>query len=207
MLNHDVPHFVTSQRAGKWLQSHATPIAGKTLVIVGVGALGGAAARLAKGFGMRVLGVSRSGKPNRLVERMYRTSELRKVLPKADFVLVTTPLTAETKGMIGRKELDLLPRHAGLVNLGRGAVIDNDALVEKLARRELKGAVLDVFPEEPLPPGSPLWSAPNLIMSPHCAVDDAESYADRALDIFIDNVERYLAGRKLVNVVDTRLGY
>jgi phosphoglycerate dehydrogenase-like enzyme len=207
MLNHDVPHFVTSQRAGKWLQSHATPIAGKTLVIVGVGALGGAAAQLAKGFGMRILGVSRSGKPSRLVERMYRSSALHRVLPKADFLLVTTPLTAETKGMIGRKELDLLPRHAGLVNLGRGAVIDNDALVAKLKKGELKGAVLDVFPEEPLPAASPLWSAPNLIMSPHCGVDDAEAYADRALDIFLDNLDRYLAGRKLMNIVDTRLGY
>jgi phosphoglycerate dehydrogenase-like enzyme len=207
MLNHDVPHFVTSQRAGKWDQSHATPIAGKTLVIVGVGALGSAAARLAKGFGMRILGVSRSGKPNRLVERMYRSSELRKVLPKADFLLVTTPLTAETKGMIGRKELDLLPHHAGLVNLGRGSVIDNDALVEKLSRGELAGAVLDVFPLEPLPSSSALWTAPNLIMSPHCAVDDAESYAARALDIFLDNLERYLAGRKLINVVDSKLGY
>jgi phosphoglycerate dehydrogenase-like enzyme len=207
MLNHHVPHFVTSQHAAAWSQTHATPIAGKTVVIVGVGALGSAAARLARRFEMTVLGVSRSAKPNRMVERMYRPKDLRKVLPKADFLLVTTPLTAETKGMIGRAELDLLPRHAGVVNLGRGPVIDNDALVDKLTKGELSGAVLDVFNEEPLPASSPLWSTPNLIMSPHCAVDDAESYAARALDIFLGNLARYLAGRKLVNIVDTKLGY
>ncbi len=109
--------------------------------------------------------------------------------------------------MLGRAELDLLPRHAGIVNLGRGPVIDNDALADKLRKGELSGAVLDVFPQEPLPSASPLWSTPNLIMSPHCAVDDAESYAARALDIFLGNLARYLAGRKLNNVVDTKLGY
>jgi phosphoglycerate dehydrogenase-like enzyme len=207
MLNHSVPHFVTAQRASKWDQVHATPIEGKTVVIVGVGALGSAAARLAKRFGMRVLGVNRSGKKNPMVKRMYAQKDLNKVLPKADFVIVTTPLTKETQGMLGRAELDLLPRHAGIVNLGRGPVIDNDALADKLRKGELSGAVLDVFPQEPLPSASPLWSTPNLIMSPHCAVDDAESYAARALDIFLGNLARYLAGRKLNNVVDTKLGY
>ncbi|MBV8654172.1 MAG: D-2-hydroxyacid dehydrogenase [Alphaproteobacteria bacterium] len=207
MLNHGVPHFVTAQRASKWDQVHATPIEGKTVVIVGTGALGSAAARLAKRFGMRVLGVSRSGKKSPLFERMYTPKQLAKALPKADFVIVTTPLTEETRGMIGRAELDLLPRHAGLVNLGRGPVIDNDALADKLRKGELSGAVLDVFPQEPLPADSALWSTPNLIMSPHCAVDDAEAYAARALDIFLKNLARYLAGRKLNNVVDTRLGY
>jgi phosphoglycerate dehydrogenase-like enzyme len=207
MLNHSVPQFVTSQHAAKWEQVHATPIDGKTVVIIGVGALGTAAARLARRFGMRVLGVSRSAKKSPLVERMYAPKDLHKVLPKADFVIVTTPLTKETRGMLGRAELDLLPRHAGIVNLGRGPVIDNDALADKLRKGELAGAVLDVFPEEPLPATSPLWSTPNLIMSPHCAVDDAEAYAARALDIFLENLARYLAGRKLTNVVDVRLGY
>ena len=207
MLNHRVPHFVTAQRAGRWDQAFTTPIAGKTLLILGVGAMGSASARLARRFGLRILGVSRSGKPHPLVDRMYRPAALRRALPQADFVLVTLPLTAETRGLLGRAELDLLPRHAGIVNLGRGAVIDNDALADKLRRGELSGAVLDVFPEEPLPASSPLWAVPNLIISPHCAVDDSTSYAERALDIFVGNLERYLAGRRLVNVVDKRLGY
>jgi phosphoglycerate dehydrogenase-like enzyme len=207
MLNHRVPHFVTAQRAACWDQAFATPIAGKTVLILGVGAIGSAAARLARRFGMRVLGVSRSAKPNPLVHRMYRPRDLRKALPQADFVLAILPLTEETRGLLGRAELDLLPRHAGLVNLGRGPVIDYDALADKLRKGELSGAVLDVYPEEPLPSSSPLWTTPNLIMSPHCAVDDATSYAERALTLFLGNLKRYVAGRKLVNVVDTRLGY
>jgi phosphoglycerate dehydrogenase-like enzyme len=207
MLNHRVPHFVTAQRASRWDQAFATPIAGKTVLILGVGAIGSAAARLARRFGMRVIGISRSGKRNPLVDRMYRPRDLKKVLPEADFVLAILPLTDETRGLLGRAELDLLPRHAGLVNLGRGPVIDNDALADKLRKGELSGAVLDVYPEEPLPSSSPLWATPNLVMSPHCAVDDATAYAERALALFLGNLKRYLAGRPLMNVVDTQLGY
>lgn len=207
MLNHRVPHFVTAQRASRWDQAFATPIAGKTVLILGVGAIGSAAARLARRFGMKILGVSRSGKPNKLVDRMSRPRDLKKLLPKADFVLAILPLTEETRGLLGRAELDLLPRHAGVVNLGRGPVIDNDALADKLRNGELSGAVLDVYPEEPLPSSSPLWATPNLIMSPHCAVDDATAYAERALALFLGNLGRYLAGRPMENVVDTRLGY
>ena len=207
MLNHRVPHFVTAQRAGRWEQAFTTPIVGKTVLILGVGAFGSAAARLARRFGLRILGVSRSGKANPLVDRMYKPAALRRALPQADFVLATLPLTEETRGLVGRAELDLLPRHAGIANLGRGAVIDNDALADKLRCGELSGAVLDVFPEEPLPASSPLWTVPNLIISPHCAIDDSTSYAERALDIFVGNLERYLAGRRLLNVVDKALGY
>ena len=123
------------------------------------------------------------------------------------FVVVTTPLTPETRGLIGAKELDALPRHAGLVNLGRGAVVDYDALSAKLWARELSGAVLDVFHEEPLPAESPLWSTPNVILSPHCAVDDGRDYVTRCLDIFFDNLRRYVASRPMRNVVDRQRGY
>ena len=207
MLNSRVPSFVTNQQAARWEQIHTTPVAGKTLVLLGVGAIGGEVARLAKRFGMRVLGVTRSGKPHKSVDRMFRTKQLAQVLPKADFVLATLPLTPETNGLVGRAELDLLPKHAGVVNLGRGRVMDYDALIEKLRKGELSGAVLDVFYEEPLPADSPLWSTPNLIMSPHCAVDDESVYVERCLDIFFGNLKRFLTGRPLNNVVDTRLGY
>ncbi len=193
MLNSRVPSFV--------------PLEGKTLVLLGVGAIGGEVARLAKRFGMRVLGVTRGGKPHKSVDRMFRPKQFAQVLPKADFMLSTLPLTPETDGLVGRAELDLLPRHAGIVNLGRGRVMDYDALMEKLRKGELSGAVLDVFYEEPLPANSPLWSTPNLIMSPHCAVDDESVYVERCLDIFFDNLKRFFAGRPLNNVVDTRLGY
>ena len=122
-------------------------------------------------------------------------------------MVVTTPLTPDTRGLIGAKELDCLPRHAGVVNLGRGPVIDYDALSAKLWTRELSGAVLDVFHEEPLPSESPLWATPNVILSPHCAVDDGRAYVSRCLDIFFDNLRRYLGGRPLRNVVDPGQGY
>ncbi len=207
MLNHRVPHFATVQRQAKWDQAFATIVTGKTVIILGVGAIGSVVAAHAKKFGMRVLGVSRNGKPHKSVERMYRPKDLPKLLPKADFVVGALPLTGETRGLLGRKELDLLPAHAGIVNLGRAAVIDYEALRDKLIKGELSGAVLDVFPEEPLPASSPLWSTPNLIISPHCGVDDATTYVARCLDIFLGNVRRYLAGRSLNNVVDIGLGY
>jgi phosphoglycerate dehydrogenase-like enzyme len=207
MLNHGVPHFVTRQRERRWDPRFTTTIEGKTLVIVGVGAIGVEVARLARRFGLRVLGVSRSGRPHRAVEAMYRPAQFAKVLPRADFLVVAAPLTPGTRGLVGRKELDLLPAHAGVVNLGRGPVIDNAALADKLARGELGGAVLDVFDTEPLPPDSPLWATPNLIATPHCAVDDGPRYVDRCLDIFFDNARRYLGGQPLRNRIDPKLGY
>jgi phosphoglycerate dehydrogenase-like enzyme len=110
MLNHEVPHFVTAQRASRWDQAFSTPIAGKTVVILGVGEIGTEAARLARQFGMKVIGVSRSGKPNPTVDVMYRTGDLAQVLPRADFFLVVLPLTAETRGLLGRAEMDLVQR-------------------------------------------------------------------------------------------------
>ena len=207
MLNSRVPQFVGNQQKARWHQIHTTPLKGKTLLLLGTGAIGGEVARLAKGFGMRVLGVSRGGKKQPNVDKMYRTADLAKALPLADFVLSTLPLTPETKGLIGRHELDLLASHAGIVNLGRAGVIDYEGLAEKLRKGELSGAVLDVFDEEPLPTASPLWSVPNLILSPHCAVDDEEAYVPRCLDIFFDNAKRMLAGKPLRNLVDTKLGY
>jgi phosphoglycerate dehydrogenase-like enzyme len=207
MLNHGVPQFVTRQHARRWDPVFTSTIAGRTVVIVGVGRIGAEVARLARRFGLRVLGVRRSGRPHRYVHRMFAPAQLRAALRRADFVVVTTPLTPATRGLLGAKELDVLPRHAGVVNLGRGPVIDNDALVAKLRAGELAGAVLDVFPEEPLPPDSPLWTAPNVILSPHCAVDDGRVYVERCLDIFFDNLRRYLAGRPLRNVIDPGRGY
>ncbi|HUK10058.1 MAG TPA: D-2-hydroxyacid dehydrogenase [Stellaceae bacterium] len=207
MLNSRVPQFVTNQQQRLWKQIHSTRLKGKTVVIFGVGAIGGEAARLAKRFGMRVIGVTRSGKRHRHVDQVVRPSAIAKVLPEADFVAVTLPLTPETRGLLGRRELDWLPRHAGVVNVGRSRVMDYDVLAEKLRRGELSGAVLEVFDEEPLPETSPLWSVPNLIISPHCGVDDESVYVERCLDIFLDNLRRFKAGRALRNLVDPALGY
>jgi phosphoglycerate dehydrogenase-like enzyme len=117
------------------------------------------------------------------------------------------PLTGETAGLIDRRRLDLLPGHAGVAIVGRAKVFDCDALVAKLHEGTLGGAVLDVFPEEPLPRESPFWSVPNLVMTPHCSVDDHSVYMDRCAGIFADNLERYLAGAPLRNVVEPDRGY
>jgi len=207
MLNHAVPHFATRQRERRWDQRFTSTIGGKTVVVVGLGALGEGVARQARRFGLRVIGIRRSGKPHRLADQVYPPHQMHKALPQADFLVITTPLTAETRGLVGRRDLDLLPRHASVVNLGRGAVLDTTALAEKLARGELGGAVLDVVDREPLPPESPLWTTPNLVITPHCAVDDGLRYIPRCLDIFFDNLRRYLARRPLRNRVDAGRGY
>jgi phosphoglycerate dehydrogenase-like enzyme len=206
MLANRVPFHVTNQRQARWQQFFPAPVTGKTLLIVGVGAMGGAAAARARRLGLRVLGVRRTGKPHRHVDRMFRPEALDRLLPEADFVLVTAPLTPATRGLLGRRQLDLMKPEAGLINMGRAGIVDYDALADKLTRGELAGAILDVFDPEPLPSTSPLWHTPNLIMTPHCS-SDAPDYADRTLDLFFENFRRYLAGRPLRNEVDRTLQY
>jgi phosphoglycerate dehydrogenase-like enzyme len=132
---------------------------------------------------------------------MYGPADLDRVLPRADIVLLTVPLTAATRQLIGKRELDLMKPDAGLINLARARVVDYDALGAKLARGELSGAILDVFDPEPLPPDSPLWTMPNVVMTPHVSSDDVERYMPRTLDLVFANVSRYLAGRPLTNRV------
>lgn len=207
MLNASMPALYGHQRARRFEQIYATPIAGKCLVVVGVGSIGGAVARAAKRAGLRVLGVSRHGKPAVGVDRMYRTRDIDKALPQADFVFVATPLTAETRDLLDARRLDLLKPTAGLVNVGREPVVDYAALARKLRAGTLAGAILDVFDPEPLPAESPLWDTPNLIVTPHVSSDDGASYIPLTLDLFFENMGRYLAGKPLRNRVNATLGY
>jgi phosphoglycerate dehydrogenase-like enzyme len=206
MLNSRMPEMLTNQRARRWDAVYAPPIAGKTAVIVGFGDLGQAAGRAAKKLGLEVIAVTRSGKPARPADAVHPVSRIDRVLPKADFVIVTTPLTDATRGLISRERLDLLKPHVGLMNIGRAPIVDYDALVEKLEKRELSGAVLDVFEPEPLPADSPLWTVPNLVITPHVTCDDPR-YIDQLFDTWFANFERFMAGKKLKNVVDRNLGY
>lgn len=206
MLNNRVPEMVTHQQDARWFPSYNTSIKGKTLLIIGVGSIGGDAARWAAGFGLDVIGVRRSGKPRKGVREMHRPEALRALLPRADFVLVATPDTAETHQMLGRTEITLLKRGAGLVNVGRAGVVDYEALRERLQAGELS-AVLDVFDPEPLSSASPLWRTPNLIITPHSSLDDPEYYVPRTLDFVLKNAMR-LAGKKaLRNRVDLKRQY
>jgi len=128
------------------------------------------------------------------------------VLPKADYFIVTTPLTAETRGLISRARLNLLKTEASVINIGRSPIIDYEALREKLHNGKLAGAVLDVFDQEPLPADSPWWSTPNTIILPHQSCDDPR-YIARLFDFWFANFARFLAGKKLMNMVDRKRGY
>lgn len=206
MLNNRLPEMMTNQRRARWDQLFNSGIAGKTLLVVGVGNVGGGIARSAKKFGLHVIGIRRTGKSHRYVDRMYRPSDLHLALPLADFVFVAAPSTPDTRHLIGRKELNLLKRGAGIVSYSRADTMDYDALRKKLVKRHLS-AVLDGFDPEPLPKSSPLWSTPNLIITPHCSSDDTEVYTPATLDLTFRNMERFIAGKPLLNRIDPKLGY
>lgn len=207
MLHTRMPALVTNQRSAKWQSLFSTPIAGRTVAVIGVGSIGGAAAKKLKALGLRVLGVSRHGEPREGVDEMVAADRIDEALAQADYVFVATPLTPETRGLIDERRLGLMKRGAGLINIGRAAVVDYDALAMALTAGHLSGAILDVFDPEPLPADSPLWGTPNLIVTPHVSADDGDAYVAITLDIFFANMRRYLADEPLANVVRPELGY
>lgn len=207
MLNSGMPRIIANQRACKWEQIHGTVLAGKTAVIVGFGSLGRSSAQALRHFGMRIRAVRRNPAPDPDADAMYGMDGRQAALKDADFLVVAAPLTKETHGMIGAAELDCLKRGAGVVNVGRGPIVDYDALRERLESGRIGGAFLDVFEPEPLPADSPLWSTRNLIVTPHVSSDDPANYLPRALDIFFDNLGCMLNGREMNNVIDRSLGY
>ena len=207
LLHSRIPEILANQRARRWRQVFSSSIAGKTALIIGLGDLGQAAARAAKDLGLKVIGISRSGKKVRHADAVHTASRLEVLLPQADYVVMAVPLTADTQRLLNRARLDLMKPTAGVINIARAEVADHEALAEKLRRAELAGAVLDVMDPEPLPPESPLWETPNLIITPHIACDDADHYVDITLDLWFENLERFLQGRPLKNRVDSRRGY
>jgi phosphoglycerate dehydrogenase-like enzyme len=206
MLNSRMPEVLTNQRERQWKPIFTTPIEGRTAVVIGFGDLGQAAGRAAKKLGLNVIAVTRSGKPTKPADVVYPVTRIERALPKADFVIVTTPLTAQTRGLMNRERLALLKPHVGFMNIGRSPIVDYTALTQMLAKGELSGAVLDVFDQEPLPADSPVWTTPNLLVMPHISCDDPR-YIDQLFDTWFANLERFVAGRKLKNIVDRKLGY
>lgn len=206
-LHTRLPRLLEQQRRREWRKVQTGTLSGKTALVIGLGAVGTGAAEAAKTLGMRVLGVRRTARPHRLVDELFPPSELHRALPRADHVVLAAPLTADTREMLGEAELALLPEGAGIVNLGRGRLIDQAALVAALRSGRLGGAFLDVAWPEPHPPESPLWDAPNLILTPHVGADDIERYVPEVFRIALDNLTRFFAGRRLRNVVNRRRGY
>ncbi len=207
-LTRDIQRCVRDQVQHRWNRGHRiTEMDGATMGLIGVGAIGEKTAEKAKGLNVRVLGLRRhpeKGSP--WVDRMYGPDQLLEMLPEADWVVITTPLTRETRGLIGERELRAMKETAYIINIGRGAIIQERALIRALQEGWIAGAGLDVFEQEPLPEDSPLWDMENVIITPHYA-GLTPYYADRVVEIFTENLRRYQAGQPLINEVDKRLGY
>lgn len=204
------PRLLRRQQARVWEQAAAAfEVAGKTCGIVGMGAIGSEIARRARAMEMRVIAIRRSvaaRTTDSLAHELLPPADLLYLLGQSDYVVLTTPLTAETRGLIGARELAAMKPSAVLINVGRGAVVDERALIAALQDGRIAGAGLDVFEREPLPSDSPLWAMENVVITPHVSAS-SEHYNARVADIVCDNLRRYLAGQPLRNVVDLDRGY
>jgi glyoxylate/hydroxypyruvate reductase len=205
MYNKGAARLIRDQQRKHWERYAGTDLRGRALAIVGVGKIGHELARLAKAFGMTVLGVKRDVMgvdPAALhLDELYAPQDLPKLLPRAEYLALVAPHTDETEHLIGAAELALLPQGAFFINIGRGATVDQPALVEALRSGQLGGAALDVFVEEPLATNSPLWEMPNVLISPHSGSTSDRENA-RITELFCENLRRYLAGEPLLNVLD-----
>ena len=206
----DLRRMVRNQVAAKWEPFDVLRLAGQTVGIVGYGDIGREVAWRAHAMGMRVLALKRHLPPpgSNLgpIEKMYATNELHEMIGACDYVVVAAPLTAETLHMISGAEFAAMKPEAVIINVGRGPVIDEAAMVQALAEGKIKGAGLDVFEHEPLSPESPLYKMENVLVSPHCA-DNTPDWLDNAMKFFLAQFERFRKGEPLLNVVDKQLGY
>ena len=205
----DLRRLVKSQEAGKWDPFPPEMVEGRSLGIVGYGDIGRAVAARARGLGMRVRVLRRNvaaplGDP--APDEVLPPERLTDLMALSDDVVVTTPLTPDTRGLIGEREIRAMKPTGVLINVGRGAVVQERPLVDALRARAIRGAALDVFETEPLPAGHPFYTLDNLLLSPHSA-DQVPGWLDGAMDGFLDNLNRFLAGQPLQNVVDPRRGY
>jgi phosphoglycerate dehydrogenase-like enzyme len=204
----DFEYLQREKAARHWARNCTTELADKTLAIIGLGKIGREAARLAKAFDMRVIGNRRNDTdtavPN--VDVLYPPNELTPLLTQADYLLLCCPHTPETEGLIGAGEIAQLPKSAVIINIARGAVMDQAALTEALNSGYLRGAALDVFAVEPLPSDDALWDMPNVIISPHSA-STADTENAKITRLFCDNLKHYLAGEPMQNVLDVERYY
>lgn len=198
------------QLEGRWdpepLRKGLATLEGATLGVLGLGEIGRRIAQIGSAFGMRVIGLRRKGGSVAGVAEVFREDQLERLLAASDVVVNALPLTAATRGLLGRRQFAAMRPHALFVNIGRGASVDSEALVSALRAGELGGAGLDVTAPEPLPAGHPLWQLPNVLITPHYS-GAHPGYEQRVASIFIDNIARYLRGEPLVNLVDKAAGY
>jgi len=209
-LTRSLPTFLRQQARREWKRHPLPEMRGRTMMVVGYGTIGRSIARLGRAVGLRVVGVRRRGeaRPDEPVEgvEVVGVEALDSRLGGADYVVLTLPLTTETQGMFGPDRLARMRVGSFLVNVGRGQVVDEGALAAALGDGPLAGAALDVFAEEPLPPESPLWDLPNVIVTPHVAAASPR-YFEQVMHVFTDNLARFLADEPLRHVVDVARGY
>lgn len=222
-LSHHLPRALHSQLASTWERGFPAPfeLRGTTLGIIGYGAIGREVARLASAFGMHILATKRSdrsahfdgwtpahtGDPEgNIPEHYYPLEELPSMLSACDAVVLALPLTERTHHAIGKAEIAAMRPHTFIINIGRGGLIDQDALIAALQEGRIAGAALDVTDPEPLPTESPLWKMKNVIITPHVSGNSLH-YADRVIELFAENLRRYIHNEPLFNVVQRELGY
>jgi phosphoglycerate dehydrogenase-like enzyme len=206
----DFRRMIRSQTAGLWEPFDVLPISGQTVGIVGYGDIGRAVAARVRAMEMKVIAVKRhvstKKNPDPLAGQIYGPDHLIEMLSRCDYIVVAAPLNAETLGLIGEAEFAAMKASAVIINVGRGPVIEERAMIKALSERKIKGAALDVFAEEPLPKGHPFYQLENVLLSPHCA-DHTPDWLDNAMRFFIAQFERFRRGQLLLNVVNKKLGY
>jgi phosphoglycerate dehydrogenase-like enzyme len=209
-FSRDIPQLIRSQDDGVWVDRknlRIEPLLGKTLGVIGLGGIGSEVAKRGKAFGMRVIATRAhpdKGKPS-FVDKIWGIDGLKQLLRESDFAVVCTPHTPNTEKMIRAEELRTMKKTSFLINIGRGVVIDLKDLVDGLRKGEISGAGLDVFEEEPLPKDHPLWKMKNVIITPHVAAAGLSSlYEERRVEIFLNNLKKFIEGKNLTNVVDKR---
>lgn len=205
----DLRRMVRNQEAARWEQFDVEMAAGKTLGVIGYGEIGRAAAVRAHALGMKIHVIRRRPQlsdEDPIVEKSFSIAERAEMMAGVDYLLLAAPLTGETRGLVGEKELRAMKPSAVVINVGRGPVIDEAALIAALKDGVIKGAALDVFDKEPLPQGHAFWGLSNVLLSPHCA-DHTATWTDEAMQFFLENLRRFQGGEPLTNMVDKKSGY
>ncbi|MEM9104907.1 MAG: D-2-hydroxyacid dehydrogenase [Pseudomonadota bacterium] len=198
--------LLVAKRNREWLMGKVEPIDGKTALIVGLGPTGIAVARLCKAMGLKTLGVRARPKKTPHVDEIHSTNDLRQLWPRADYIVLCVPLLETTRGLVGKDAFELMKPEAVLVDVSRGGVVDEPALISALDEERIRGAALDVFAEEPLPAEHPLWSYDKVIISPHCS-SVYDGWETKSVRMFAENLSRYRAGQQLANIINPAIGY
>jgi len=205
----DLRRMVRNQAVRRWEPFAVEEIHGRTVGIIGYGAIGSAVAERVHGLGMKVVALRKRPQfsdDDPYVDQVFAPDQMADLLRLSDYVVLTAPLTMETRGMLGEAELGAMKRNAVLVNIGRGPLLDEAALARALREKRIRGAALDVFEHEPLPENHPYWELENVLLSPHCA-DHTATWLDESMQFFIDNFHRFQKGEPLLNIVSKELGY